>query len=521
MNEKLNQYRGRMSQYWSGVGKKQRIWLAATAGVLLLSVILLTVIFSKTEYELAFRDLDSTDAAAVMSYLDGSGIPYKLSEAGTSISVPAADAAKAKVEAGSQGLVQNGSMGFSVFNEGSSPFGATDREFDVKYRSALNGEIQQLLNGMQGVQKSNVLVTLPEESVFLSTEEQEQASASIMITFKPGYRPTQKEVDGYYNLVKTAVPKLSVDNITISSAEGELIASNEVGGNGAGSAMALETHFQIQRKYESDLKRNIQQFLSPMVGMNNLVVSVSSAINFDKKVTDENLVAPLENNNNNGIIISEQNSSKTATGSSGAGGVAGTGETDVPGYQAADSTGTNTEENARTTNYDVNRIKNQIQSGPYVIKDLSISVAVEKSRLSEEAKNDINAYLTSLVRSQLVESGQNVNDDATVAKKVAIIAQTFAEGSGATAVSGLSTPWIIGIGLAALALIGGLGFVVLRRRKQAKQEEELAVPGKLEYPTIDLDSANNESQVRKQLETLAKRKPEEFVNLLRTWLVDE
>ncbi|UVI32494.1 flagellar basal-body MS-ring/collar protein FliF [Paenibacillus spongiae] len=520
MNEKLNQYRGRLSQYWSGVGKKQRIWLGATAGVLLISVILLTVIFSKTEYELAFRDLDSTDAAAVMSYLDGSGIPYKLSDAGTSISVPAAEAAKAKVEAGSQGLIQNGSMGFAAFNEGSSPFGATDREFDVKYRSALNGEIQQLLNGMQGVQKSNVLVTLPEESVFLSTEEQEPASASIMITFKPGYRPTQKEVDGYYNLVKTAVPKLNVADITISSPEGELIASNEVGGNG--SAMALETHFQIQRKYENDLKRNIQQFLSPMVGMNNLVVSVSSSINFDKKMTDEDLVKPLDDNNNNGIIISEQTNSKTATGSNGAGGVVGTGETDVPGYQAADGSGTtNTEENSRTTNYDVNRIKNQIQSGPYVIKDLSISVAVEKSRLNDEAKKDINAYLTSLVRSQLVESGQNVTDDALVAKKVSLIAQTFAEGSGATAVTGLSTPWMIGIGLAALALIGGLGFVVLRRRKRANQEEEVIVPGKLEYPTIDLDSANNESQVRKQLDTLAKRKPEEFVNLLRTWLVDE
>ena len=62
-------------------------------------------------------------------------------------------------------------------------FGSTDNEFDVKYRNALNGEIQQLLNGMQGVQKSNVLVNLPEESVFLSTEDKEQASASIMINF--------------------------------------------------------------------------------------------------------------------------------------------------------------------------------------------------------------------------------------------------------------------------------------------------------------------------------------------------
>jgi flagellar M-ring protein FliF len=121
----------------------------------------------------------------------------------------------------------------------------------------------------------------------------------------------------------------------------------------------------------------------------------------------------------------------------------------------------------------------------------------------------------------LVESGQDVNNDALMGKKVSILAQTFTDGSGASSSSGLSTGWLVGIGLAALALIGGLGFMVVRRRRQEAVQEEVVVPGKVEYPTIDLDAVNNESQVRKQLETLAKRKPEEFVNLLRTWLVDE
>ena len=358
MNEKFAQYRARISQYWNEMGKKQKLWLGATVAVLLLSIILLTYFFSRTDYELAFRDLDSTDAAAVMEYLDSSKIDYQLADGGKSILVPTADASKVKVEASSQGLVQNGSIGFEAFNQGSSMFGSTDREFDVKYRNALNGEIQQLLNGMQGVQKSNVLINLPQESVFLSTDDKEQASASIMITFRPGYRPAQKEVDGYYNLVKTAVPNMAVDNITISSPEGELTASTEVGGSGVGNATAIETHYQVQRKYESDLKRNIQQFLSPIVGADNLVVNVQSAINFDKKSSEEKLVKPLDNNNNNGIIISRQDDSKTATGSdSGSGGVAGTGETDVPGYQATNSSsGTTSEDTSSTINYDVNRI---------------------------------------------------------------------------------------------------------------------------------------------------------------------
>ncbi|WP_308639242.1 flagellar basal-body MS-ring/collar protein FliF [Paenibacillus silvisoli] len=521
MNEKLAQYRAKIAQYWNVMGKKQKIMLGASVGILIVAIVLLTMIFSRVNYDVAFRDLDNNDAAAVIEYLDASSIPYKLENGGSSILVPAADASKVKIEAGSQGLVRNGSIGFEAFSESSSVFGSTDREFDVKYREALNGEIQQLLNGMQGVQKSNVLVTIPNESPFMTEEEKEQSSASIMITFRPGYRPTQKEVDGYFNLVKTAVPNIKTENITISSAEGELQASDSVGGANS-SGDTIETHYSIQRKYENDLKQKIQNFLAPMVGMDNLVVNVSSALNFDKKVSDQNLVRPLDNNNNNGIIVSETVDNKTATGAGGAGGVAGTGETDVPGYTADQGAGGTSEENSRTTNYEYDKIHNQVESGPYAVKDLSISIGVEKSKLNDEAKADITNWLTTLVSTQLIESGQDVKDDALMAKKVSIIAQTFVESGGASSSGFLSTGWLTAIGLAALALIGGLGYVVVRRRKQAAMVEEFeATPGKVEYPTIDLETVTNESQVRKQLETLAKRKPEEFVNLLRTWLVDE
>ena len=125
------------------------------------------------------------------------------------------------------------------------------------------------------------------------------------------------------------------------------------------------------------------------------------------------------------------------------------------------------EDTSSTINYDVNRINNQIESGPYLIKDLSISVGVEKSKLNDEAKKDINTFLTSLVRSQLIESGQDVNDDAIIGKKVSIIAQSFVEGAGSTSTSGISLGWAIGLGLAALALIAGLGIAVVRRRNKA------------------------------------------------------
>ncbi|MGO4184024.1 flagellar basal-body MS-ring/collar protein FliF, partial [Paenibacillus sp. TAF43_2] len=438
-------------------------------------------------------------------------------------SVPSTDAARIKVDVGSQGLVQNGSIGFEAFNASSSQFGTTENEFNVKYLNALNGEVQQLLIAMQGVDSSKVLVNLPKESVFLSAEDAEQASASIMMKFVSGYRPSQKEIDGYYNLVKTAVPDLAIKDITISSPQGELIYSDVAGGI-ANNSDAVESQFVIQRKYEAELKKNIQQFLGTIVGADNLVVQVSSSMNFDKKTSQESVVKPLDNNNNNGIIISEQLNNSTSTGNSGdAGGVAGTGETDVPGYEAAATGSNSSESNSTIRNYDVTRINNNIESGPFVLKDLSISIGIEQSQMNDEAsRTAIMTYLTALVRAQLADSGQDVTNDALIEKKVALIARTFSGSSSAKDSSLLSTPWIIGIGVAALAIIGGLIYMLARRRKKVAEEEiELVAPAKVEYPTLDLESVNNDSQARKNLETLAKRKPDEFVNLLRTWLVDE
>lgn len=527
MNETIARYREQLSRYWTQMGNAQKVWLGAILAIILLTIILLTTVFSRTNYELAFKELDATDAAAIMNYLDSSSIPYKLGNSGTSISVPSKVVDQVKIAAGSQGLVQNGSIGFAAFDKGSSQFGMTDNEFNVKYRNALNGEVEQLLVRMQGVQKTKVLVNLPKESVFASTEEKAGASASIVITFKPGYRPSQAEIDGYFNLVRTAVPNLKPDDITITTGQGGILTPTEGAGGVLSASQAVDSQFQIQRNYENELKKNIQEFLGPLVGADNLVISVSSSLNFDQKKTNEQLVSPLLNNNNNGIIVSEQTNSSTSTGSDGAaGGVAGTGATDIPGYEAA-SQGSNSssESNSRTTNYDYNKIQNTIVSGPYVVKDLSISIGVGGNALNANNTPLINQYLTSLVRARLISSGQDINNDALIAKKVSLIPQNFVTSDNSTSRRGLSTAWIAGIGAAALALIGGGIFIAARRRKQRDEEFAEAVedelPNRIEYPSIDLESLNNENQMRKNLETLAKKKPEEFVNLLRTWLVDE
>jgi flagellar M-ring protein FliF len=325
--------------------------------------------------------------------------------------------------------------------------------------------------------------------------------------------------------VKTAVPNLSVENITISSPQGELIASEKAGGGVNFASTVAEAQFQIQRKYETDLKREIQQFLGQMLGMRNLAISVNSTLNFDQKTSVENLVQP-QPGSSTGVVISEEIRSSTSTGTTGPGGVAGTGETDIPGYDALDGTSTSSsEETSRISNYEVSRIQNQIVSAPFVVKDLSIGIGIQEGVLSEENRAFVVDYLTRLVRTQLAQSGLDLTDEV-VSSKVSLITQPFVQDS-AEASAGVPLWTVLAIAGALLVVLAAVLFYILRKRKleRIRAEEEAAAleaeQQKVELPTIDLDQVTTETQMRRQLEHFAKRKPDDFVNLLRTWLVDE
>lgn len=130
--------------------------------------------------------------------------------------------------------------------------------------------------------------------------------------------------------------------------------------------------------------------------------------------------------------------------------------------------------------------------------------------------------MVNIVRASLADSGTTYTD-ADLTKKVSVYSQQFG-GTDANTVKGGLASWMIwAIGAAALLVGAGGGYLIYRSRKQTVEEEDEDIPLQVptEFPSINLESVTNESQVRKQLESLAKKKPDEFVNLLRTWLADE
>lgn len=527
MNENLLQYWEKVKQYWNRYSRTTKITFIATVVLLILTAAIISINLSKTEYSLAFTELQPSDASAIKSYLDTAKIPYHLSADGKSIEVPTSEVANVKLGVESQGLNKNGSLGFGAFSDSSS-FGITDNEFKVKYLNAIQGELQQLINSNQAIASSKVLISLPEEGPFLQ-QQQEKATASVVVQTKQGYTLDQAKVDTIYNLVSHSVKNLPLENITISDQYGQSLVSSKVGG--ASSTSLVTSQADINNQFRNDLQKNINTMLSTMFGRDKVNVSVFSTMNFDQKKSKEQLVSAPNQVDQKGLEISLQEASESyQNNGADTGGVPGTGTTDVPGYPGAANSGkSNSEKNNKTVNYEVNRITNDIISTPYVVKDLSINVGIEPpvkddpNSLTAETKAAVQSALVNIVRTALADNKVTYTDE-DLQKKVTVFAHSFARPTDTLASKTTTYLTYAGLALAALAIGLIAGFAIRKRRKAAQQqlEQEMNIAaGKAELPTIDIENVTNDNQVRKQLETLAKKRPEDFVNLLRTWLVDE
>ena len=93
--------------------------LAAMGGVAIALIgffIFISLRISTPDLTLLYRDLDTTDSAAIVQILEEQGVPYDLQQDGGTILVPADQVDRLRLEAASAGLPNGGSIGYEIFD---------------------------------------------------------------------------------------------------------------------------------------------------------------------------------------------------------------------------------------------------------------------------------------------------------------------------------------------------------------------------------------------------------------------
>lgn len=527
MSERLLQYREKFLEKWNQLGKRQKLIIVASLLAVFLTFGLYLYISSQPNYVSLYNTrLSEQEIGTIKQELESRQIPYRITGNGTQIEVPQQMAQEIVVDLAAQGIPSQSGINAQIFSSTGS-LGITDRQFDALKKDALQLELKNMLEKVRGVRSAQVLVTLPEESVFI-TESDDQASASITVETEPGLRLSQEQIRALYYLVSRSVKNLPIENITITDQYlNPLVLEDEK----SNSLTEYDKQQEIKRKVERDIQQNVYNLLGTILGRDRVIVQTSVQIDFSQVTQKENLVTPVDEENKEGITISSQKRSKTFSGEGAPpGGIAGTNQGDTPQYPADQQGGKSEyEEVEETVNKEVNRIQRDIVESPYKIVDLAINVGVEpeegQQQLDQQTLDAIRQALRSVVQVNINKPSQEITPEF-LDQRITILPRTF---SGKVAAE--NTPWyeqwwfLLGLGVLLLAAIGATAFVLVRRRNKEKEEEDQALadvsPTQMEVPDLQYKEDADDVIVRKQLEKLARSKPDEFVTLLRTWLAED
>ncbi|MED3623994.1 flagellar basal-body MS-ring/collar protein FliF [Neobacillus thermocopriae] len=528
--DQIKQTKEKFQGYWNARSKKQKWFIIGSFIFILASLSTFIFFASRPHYVPLYNgQLSQREVGDIKAELDKQGFTdYKISENGTMLLVPQKEAADLVVSLASEGYPKDNRINYSIFSQNLN-FGATDRQYDILEREALQNQVAEVIKNVDGIKNAEVILTLPEESVFIRSDEEEKATASVMVEVEPGIKLNNQQIRALYTLVSKSVPNLPLENITIMNQYSETLAL-DAGELDDQSLDKYSEQQKVKKNIERDIQQSLQQLLGTILGTEKVYVHTFVKMNFDKVKVQENLVKPTDENNN-GIVISSEKSSKTSTESGGSiGGVVGTGETDVPGYTGESSSGdSNYEEMQERVNYEVNRIQNEIVKSPYAIEDITINVGVEPDpenpdQLPRATEESIRNIVANTVRTALGHPELSQNE---IDQRITIFPHSFAKNETKQQASEENWIYLIAAIAGGMLAAGLLIWWLLRRRKQNQVEEEDVV----EYaPFIPQPMKENEEEdylveqemsVENQLRKLLEQRPEDFSKVIRTWLNEE
>ncbi|OJF77530.1 MAG: flagellar M-ring protein FliF [Treponema sp. CETP13] len=99
----------------------------------------------------------------------------------------------------------------------------TDFERDVNLQRSITQVVTQHIEALDDVDNANITLTMPEDKLF--SEDQNEPTASVIITAKPGSDITQSKtkIEGIQKLLIMAVEGLTAENITIADSKGNIL----------------------------------------------------------------------------------------------------------------------------------------------------------------------------------------------------------------------------------------------------------------------------------------------------------
>jgi flagellar M-ring protein FliF len=493
---------------------------ARTKGVLAVSsVAIIAILFfmlklaTAPSYTVLSSGLDPAQTGKITAALDTQGITYELRNNGTALAVNKSQVPQARVALASEGVAVSGGSaqdGYALLDK--TKLGSSQFQQQVTYQRALEGEISNMINGVEGVTGANVQLVLPEETLF--ADEKSSATAAVMLqntadTLGPG------AVRGIAQMTASSVKGLKIGDVTITDGSGQLLwPQGDAAGGGVGGATKQATEASFARQVES----KVNAMLASTLGPGKAQVQVTADMNVDKTNVKELTYGKT------GVPTESTTDVEKLRGTGGTtGGTAGTGS-NIPTYSnngASGSGNSNYQHTIKSSKQAIDKKISTTDVAPGAINKMSVALLVDKSIPP--------ATLTSLKQTVAAAAGiQTARGDTIVASQMAFAKAPVAKtGPVPTTLIG-PLKWV-GLGFGALLFLFFMARGLRKREAESlgtpawlKEIEEPITLAQLEQSTsvdqpVGLPPRVPDASLH-QLDQLMEREPERVAAQVKQWM---
>ncbi|WP_147820997.1 flagellar basal-body MS-ring/collar protein FliF [Salidesulfovibrio onnuriiensis] len=366
----LKEVMDKVTGFWTDRTFSQRMLIAGLAASVILAFVLMIYWMNRPNWKVLYTKLYPEDANKVVSMLQAAKEPYKLSDNGQTISVPADRVYELRLKIAGEGNLHGQGIGFEIFDE--VKIGQTDFVQHINYQRALQGELSRTISEFPMVEKARVHLVIPQKSLFI--EEQVPPSASVILKLKDDGKLKPKEVNGIVNLIAMAVEGLDPKRITITDMQGRPLYIPEEDTGVSLSNTQLEYKQNLQRQMEMRL----QELLTPVVGPGKVIARVTTDLDFSQKTIRKESYDP-----DVAVVRSETRNEESTRGAASLAG----GEPDAnfrgDGYTGSRTTQDSNRE-SRTTNFEINKQEENIIAPVGELQRLSVAVIVDGTYVKNE-----------------------------------------------------------------------------------------------------------------------------------------
>jgi flagellar M-ring protein FliF len=501
-------------QFASKLTPKGWAMVGGSVAVAIVFLMLVMNFASKPSYSTLLTGLDPAQTGKITTALDAKGIGYELQNGGTALAVNSSQTSEARIALAAGGLLGSSQPGFSLLDK--QQLGASNFQQQVTYERALEGQLDQTIQQIQGVDSAQVNLVIPNQQDQLFADTSQSSSASVLLS-APNL--DSGSVKGIAQLVASSVPGLSAGKVTITDGSGALLwpTSSGTSGDSGGlpAAQAANQH------YNAMMAAQVDAVLAQTLGPGKAQAVVSADLN-DNQATQQSL-----HYTGKGIPLAQQKSNETLAGGSGTtGGVTGT----VPAYAATGATGSSNYKNTTSnTTFGVDKTITNSTIAPGAINRQTVSVLVNSTVPASSVPAIKNAVAAAVglnpKRGDLITVSQlPFAKTATTSPKAAA--------AGTSKMIGYAKYGVIGLG--ALLFLFFTTRALRRREKETFPQptwlSELEMPRPLaalagggEAPTEirQLSSSPPSSAPRRQVEQLVEREPDRVAQQVRAWMSED